>query len=311
MSALVLIVDDDPDIRDIVEINLQSAGFDVATAADGERGLEQALRLRPELVLLDLMMPRIDGYEVCRRLRTDARTSHIPIIMLTARAQPSDRVSGLELGADDYLTKPFDVDELIARIHATLRRVRDTRSVSPLTGLPGNVRIERELAQRVNSGEQIALLYADLNRFKPFNDRYGFLRGDEAIGTLADAVCDVVASLGDETTFVGHVGGDDFVIITRPEAGETIGRALIERFDARVPELYDPADREAGFIEVRDRQGRLHRYPFVSVAIGMVTTTPGAFSDHRQLAEVAAEMKNYAKRLGDGSNLAVDRRSRP
>ena len=310
MSDLILIIDDDPDVRSVVDITLRLAGFDVATAPDGETGLEEALKQRPDLILLDLMMPRMDGYEVCRRLRSDGRLSHIPVIMLTAKAQLTDKIAGLEYGADDYVTKPFDTEELAARVQATLRRALDSRSVSPLTGLPGNVRIEQELSRRVDADEPLAVLYADLNRFKAYNDHYGFLRGDEAIRSIAEALRTAASRVGDEETFVGHIGGDDFVILTDPEIAEPMAEAVIEEFEAAVPALYDAEDREAGYIEVEDRKGQMHRFPLISVSIGIVTNEKRSFEDHRQVVEVATEMKSFAKRSGDNrSNYASDRRT--
>ncbi len=310
MSDLILVIDDDPDVRSVVDITLRLAGFDVATAPDGETGLEEALKQRPDLILLDLMMPRMDGYEVCRRLRADGRLSHIPVIMLTAKAQLTDKIAGLEHGADDYVTKPFDTEELAARVQATLRRALDSRSVSPLTGLPGNVRIEQELSRRVDADEPMAVLYADLNSFKAYNDHYGFLRGDDAIRVVAEALRSAASRVGDESTFVGHIGGDDFVVIIDPGEAEDMAEAIIEEFDAKVPDLYDPEDREVGYIEVEDRQGRMHRFPPVSVSIGIVTNEKRAFEDHRHVVEVATEMKSFAKRSGgDGSNYASDRRT--
>ena len=308
MSALILVVDDDPDVRAVVEITLRFAGFEVASAVDGLHGISESLRLQPDLILLDLMMPTTDGYEVVRRLRADSRVSHIPVIMLTARTQLEDKVAGLEAGADDYVTKPFDGDELVARVHASLRRTNETRTVSPLTGLPGNVRIEREIARRVAGGDPVALLYADLNSFKAYNDHYGFLRGDDAIRAFADVLRHVVQQIGDEDTFVGHIGGDDFVVVTDPDRGEEMAAAIAAEFDAVVPRLYEEEDRERGFIEIEDRQGDVHRYPPVSVAIGVVSNVKRTFGDHREMVEIATEMKSVAKR-NEGSSYAVDRRT--
>lgn len=307
---VILVVDDDPDVRFVVRTTLEFADFEVMTAEDGTSGLELALTGKPDLILLDVMMPDTTGFEVVDQLRHDARVSDVPIILVTAKAQLRDKVTGLDHGADDYIAKPFDADELVARVRATLRRARTTRSVSPLTGLPANVRIEQELARRVAGGEPLALLYADLNYFKPYNDHYGFLRGDEAIRALADILRRAASRGGDEATFVGHIGGDDFVIVTVPERAEIVAQEIADRFDATVPDLYDEEDRDVGFIEVEDRAGIPHRYPQLSVSTGVVTNTDRAFDDHRELVQVATEMKNYAKRVSDGtSNYAVDRRT--
>src|SRR6266496_2074053 len=187
---MVLIADDDRDIVRFVEVNLRLEGFEVITAHDGKDARAKALDLQPNLILLDVMMPGMDGYEVCTKLRADGRSAHIPVIMLTAKSLSADKVLGLTSGADDYISKPFDPMELVARVKTTLRRTREMRSVSPLTGLPGNVQIETEMQRRVAAADTFAVLWLDLDNFKAFNDRYGFIRGDSAINYLAQVLRD-------------------------------------------------------------------------------------------------------------------------
>ena len=218
---LVLVADDDEDIVRFVEVNLRLEGFEVVTAGDGKEALEQARAIIPDLVLLDIMMPEMDGFQVCQTLRATTRTKHIPVIMLTARSLSADKVVGLTSGADDYIIKPFDPIELVARVKSALRRVREMRAVNPLTQLPGNVQVQDEVAKRVATGAPFALMYVDLDNFKAFNDHYGFLRGDEAIKTLAATVEDALRSNGGG--FVGHVGGDDFVSLVDPSASSNAG----------------------------------------------------------------------------------------
>jgi diguanylate cyclase (GGDEF)-like protein len=310
MKDRVLLVDDDPDIRSVVEITLELAGLEVRAVEDGVSAIAAAREECPDVIVLDVMMPRMDGFEVVRRLREDARVSHVPVVMLTAKAQLTDKVAGLDLGADDYVTKPFDGEELVARIHATLRRSRQTGLLSPLTGLPGNVRIEQELRTRVAEQEPFAILYADLNHFKSYNDRYDFLRGDELLRTLGRVIREAVAAHGDERSFVGHIGGDDFVILTSRDRAEAIADAIALRVDEVVPPLYDEQDRELGYVELANRQGRIERFPLATVSIGIVGTDGQRFSDHRELVQTATEMKRYAKLVGSPrSNYAIDRRS--
>src|SRR6266567_215104 len=178
MAESVLVVDDDPDVARFVEVNLRSAGYEVTVASDGEEALEKAVEMRPDLVLLDVMMPKLDGFEVAERLRRDGRTSSCSIIMLSAKGLSTDKVLGLASGADDYIIKPFDGSELLARVKRTLLRAREMRALSPLTGLPGNMRVQEEILRRVAGDIPFALLYADLDHFKAFNDHYGFVRGD-------------------------------------------------------------------------------------------------------------------------------------
>ena len=155
MAESILVVDDDPDVARFVEVNLRSAGYEVQVATDGEEALEKALEMRPDLVLLDVMMPKLDGFEVAQRLRRDQRTSSCSIIMLTAKALSADKVTGLQSGADDYIIKPFDPIELLARVKGTLRRAREMRALSPLTGLPGNIRIQEEIRRLVAEDQPV------------------------------------------------------------------------------------------------------------------------------------------------------------
>ncbi len=310
MTATVLIADDDRDIRTFVEVSLSLAGFTTIEAEDGQEALAQALEHSPDIIVLDVMMPRMDGYTALRKLRLDGRLSHIPVILLTAKTQTHDKLAGFDAGADDYLTKPFDPSELIARLQATLRRAADMRAVQPLTGLPGNTAIDRELERRVAAGEAFALMHADLNNFKAYNDHYSYSRGDEVLITFASIVTDAARELCGPETFVGHVGGDDFVIVTNTTLWEPLSTAICERFDAAAPKLYDPEDREAGYITMPDRQGVDRSYPLVAVSIGVAVSAPEGFERPEEAITVANEMKTFAKQQVEegGSNVEVDRR---
>ncbi|MEX1162290.1 MAG: response regulator [Nitriliruptor sp.] len=308
-SARVLIVDDDEDIRAYLEVTLTLNGFEVIEAVDGVDGLERARRSEPDLVLLDVMMPRMDGLEALRHLREDARTAHLPVVLLTARGQAADTVEGLDAGADSYLTKPFDAEVLLAHVRAALRRAQQQSARNPLTGLPGNERILTELTERLERGDDLVLLYVDIDSFKPFNDHYGFLRGDEAIRATAGVLQSVAAELGDEHTFIGHVGGDDFVVVVPSDRADDVALATCDRFDALAPTFYDPVDRLAGGIEVADRRGVLQRYGVLSLSIGAAASAAGDLVHPGEMVEVATEMKRFAKSRQDaGSAYAIDRR---
>jgi diguanylate cyclase (GGDEF)-like protein len=304
---LVLVADDDEDIVRFVEVNLRLEGFDVATASDGEQALHKSFDMLPDLVLLDVMMPKLDGFEVCQRLRQDGRTKNISVIMLTAKSLSADKVVGLTAGADDYIIKPFDPIELIARVKSALRRAREMRSINPLTQLPGNVQVQDEVAKRAASGAPFALMYVDLDNFKAFNDFYGFLRGDEAIKLLARCTGEAVNRHFGEEGFVGHVGGDDFISIVDPGPAETAAKDIIECWDREVGDLYDADDLEHGFIEVPDRRKQPHRYGLMTVSIGIATNAHRPIGSHWEAAEIAAEMKQFAKRE-PRSSYAIDRR---
>ncbi|HVM07098.1 MAG TPA: response regulator [Acidimicrobiales bacterium] len=291
----VLVVDDDIDIARYVELNLSLEGFGVHVAHDGEEAVRKALVLRPEVVLLDVMMPGLDGYEVCRRIRSDARTSHAAVIMLTAKTLSADTVLGLTAGADDYIAKPFDPPELVARVRAALRRARQLRDVSPLTGLPGNSEIARRVDDLISSGTPFALVHADLDRFKAFNDRYGFARGDDAIRATGEVLAQTVTAVASDVCFIGHIGGDDFVLIVAPEAAEQLCQLVVQRFDELAPSFYDAADAEQGFIEVDDRRNHRHRVGIMTISLGVATTAHRPLASLAEASAIATEMKLAAK----------------
>jgi diguanylate cyclase (GGDEF)-like protein len=307
-SELILVADDDEDTVRFIEANLQLEGFAVIPVSDGEEAVLQARERVPDLILLDVSMPKLDGLQVCKRLRTDPRTKHIGVIMITGRANSADKVVGLTAGADDYIIKPFDPVELVARVKSSLRRTKQMRAVSPLTQLPGNIQVQEEISRRVALGESFGALYIDLDHFKSFNDHYGFMRGDECIKALAGCVATAVQRLGGKNGFVGHVGGDDFMAVVSAEASEAVARAVIACWNDRSPMLYDPHDVERGYVDVVDRRDELHRFPLSTVSIGIATNLVRPLRSHWEVAEIASEMKRYAKSEGR-SSYAVDRRS--
>jgi diguanylate cyclase (GGDEF)-like protein len=305
---LILVADDDDDILRFVEVNLRLEGFDVVTVSDGRDALKTAYDIAPDLVLLDVMMPEIDGFEVCQRLRNDSRTRHISVIILTAKSLSADKVVGLTAGADDYLVKPFDPIELVARVKSALRRSQEMRDLNPLTQLPGNVQVQEEVARSVSRGAPFALMYVDLDNFKAFNDHYGFLRGDEAIKALAMCARDATEQIAPGAHFLGHIGGDDFLVLVEPDVAEHVAKRIIDRWDEKVMELFDPEDADRGYIEVADRRSEVHRFPLTTVSIGIATNVVRAIESHWEASEIAAEMKSYAK-TDDRSSYAIDRRA--
>jgi diguanylate cyclase (GGDEF)-like protein len=308
MAETILVVDDDPDIARFVEVNLRSAGYDVSVASDGEEALDKAQTLRPDLVLLDVMMPRIDGFEVAQRLRRNPQTANTSIIMLTAKALSTDKVLGLTAGADDYIIKPFDPIELLARVKGTLRRAKEMRNLSPLTGLPGNIRIQEEIERMVREDRPFAVLYSDLDNFKAYNDQKGFVRGDRLIQAAARIIQDAVAEYAGSDGFVGHVGGDDFVAVVPPDVAEEAAKRIVADFDAQIADFYEREDVERGFVEVEDRKGILQKLPLVGVSVGIATTQVRNFAHYGEAVAVATEMKQFAKRE-PRSSYAVDRRA--
>ncbi len=303
----ILVVDDNRLTLNILRKSLQEAGYQVVSATSGLDALKQVEKEVIHLILLDVVMPDMDGYEVIRQLRNNTRTSHIPIILVSSRASLADKVQGFEAGADDYITKPFELLELLARVMAHMRSARRARSISPLTGLPGNIRIEDELKERVESGEKFAVLYVDMDNFKAYNDAYGFLQGDEAIKLLARTMEDVARQFGHSDDLIGHIGGDDFVVVTRPEVVDAVCGEVITRFDRAIKLMYDPEDRERNGVLVLDRAGREVRYPVISLSIGVISNEHRVINSHWEVGEIAAGIKHKAKSL-PGSVYVKDER---
>jgi len=311
-SGRILVIEDEPRLRYIIKRQLEEAKdarYDVRACEDGVTGLAEVLREPPELILLDVMMPGMDGFEVCRRLKSNPLTSRIPIIFLTAKSTTDDRLRGLELYADDYLTKPWEQQELLFRVRNQLKTRRAQLSSNALTGLPGNVLIETELNRRIGAGEKFAFLHLDLDAFKAFNDYYGYARGDALIRFTAALLQDQVRRHGGEGDFVGHIGGDDFVIITVPARARAIAEAVKSEFDRNVPEQYDATDRERRQITVlSSRQGGWRDFGFLSITILGVTNVGVEIQHSAQVSDRAKDLKKLGKAI-QGSVILFDRRS--
>lgn len=300
----VLVVEDDGATRQAVRELLEDEGYDCVEAPDGEAALEELRERRPDLVLLDLGLPRMSGADVHRELRRDPRLRFVPVLFLSAMSDRGSKIAALEDGADDYIEKPYDGDELLARVGAAMRRTVGLRAVNPLSGLPGNTTIMDEIEARLRKREDFALLYVDVDRFKEFNDYYGFARGDRMIAMVAELL---VQSASGSDRFVGHVGGDDFVMLVPVGDAEPAAERITRRFDELVRDLYDTTDRDRGWIETRDRRGVTRHFPFATLSIGIVTVPPDRFDGATAAARAAAEVKAVAKRK-PGSAWAVDRR---
>jgi diguanylate cyclase (GGDEF)-like protein len=304
----ILIVDRDAGIANFVKLNLEERGFVVQHVADGAAALQMIRTDAPALVLTDLDLPGLDGLEMIRRLRADPMLSALPLIILTGRGMSIDKVAGFSAGADDYVVKPFDTLELVARVTNTLRRNKEFREVSPLTELPGNTRILREISERVRLGYQFAVSYIDIDRFKAVNDVYGFGRGDEFIQALAKCLRRAVAAIGDPPVFLGHVGGDDFILICSPEQLSPLTKFAVMDFERTSAAMYDPPDALRGYVEIVNRRGEVLKVSLVSLSIGVAMSTQRRFTDPREVVAVASEMKSVAKKHF-GSYVAVDRRA--
>jgi len=289
-NARLLVVEDDLDIANMLKIYFTGLHYDVEVANRGRDALEKTKHALPHLIVLDIMLPDIDGYEVCRTLRTSTRTSHIPVIFLTQKDERSDKLQGLELGADDYITKPFDIEELKLRVQGAIRRSERESLTDPRSGLPAGRLIEEQL-RRIIREKGWALLDVRVNSFEPFKDVYGFVAGDDVLRFAAMLIGEVVDDLGTPSDFIGHAGGDNFIIITTGEVAPQIRQKIKQRFAEEVQSHYNFIDRQQGFIQAPKADGEVEKVGFMTMAAGLVSPDLHSFADIREITELAAEAR--------------------
>lgn len=289
-KARLLIVEDDNDIATMLRLYFASQGYEVDIAGRGSEALEKTRQSMPHLIILDIMLPDFDGFEVCRTLRTHTRTSHVPIIFLTQKDERSDKLQGLELGADDYITKPFDIEELKLRVQRAISRAEQQSLTDPRSGLPSGRLIEEQL-RRIFQSDGWAFMDVRINAFSAFTEVYGFVAGDDVLRFTAMLLNEVVNQLGTPEDFIGHVGGSNFILITAQERAEAIRKTLKERFAQEVLAHYNFLDREQGYLLVTDDSGRTVKVPLMTLAVGMISPKDHTFADIREITELAAEAR--------------------
>ena len=296
-KSRLLIVEDDVDIGNMLRIYFGGMDFDVDVAVRGSEALEKTKQNQPNLIVLDIMLPDIDGYEVCRNLRTNLRTSHIPVIFLTQKDERSDKLQGLELGADDYITKPFDIEELKLRVQGAINRAKRESLTDPRSGLPAASLIENQLRKIIR---QTGWAYLDMkiNNFEPFKDVYGFVAGDDVLRFTAMLLGEVVDELGTSSDFIGHAGGDNFIVISTDDKAATIRARLKDRFDAEVLSHYNFMDRQQGFVQAPAPDGTTTKVPFMTMSVGIVSPSAHSFADIREITELAAEARRQDSATG-------------
>jgi diguanylate cyclase (GGDEF)-like protein len=289
----ILVVEDDNDISNMLKIYFDKQGYEVSVAARGNEALDRTRKQLPSVIVLDIMLPDIDGYEVCTRLRRTLRTSHVPIIFLTQRDERSDRIAGLELGADDYITKPFDIEELRLRVQGAMRRAERESLTNPTTGLPSGKLIEEQLRGLMRR-KGWGLLYIGIQNIEAFNDVHGFVAGDEVLRYTALMLGELDDKLGGSDDFIGHVGGDDFIVIATEDTAAALAEAATKRFNQDIASHYSFKDREHGYIVVKDADGKEKQVPLMKLCVGVVLSSGQEFTDIREITEVSAEARRQA-----------------
>ncbi len=315
----VLIVDDALDNIKIL-IDLLRNDYDTFFSKSGKQALHLVETVRPDIILLDVVMPEMDGYEVCSRLKKDKLSTDIPVIFISARNQVGDETMGLDLGAVDYIAKPISPPILKARIRNHLKLSNAMKELkrlysmaldaSPLTGLPGNNSIARRIESALARHERICVIYTDLDNFKAYNDKYGFSKGDDVILFNSTVLQDSLLECGVDEYFIGHIGGDDFVITLPMDQVERVTQTIIERFDREIPTFYTEVDRQRKSIVAFDRQGKKQVFPLITISMAGVDIMASAFEMSIQVNDACSEGKKRSKKI-PGSSFVMERRNGP
>jgi PleD family two-component response regulator len=288
-NGRILVVEDDFDISNMLRIYFSGQQYEVQIAPRGSEALQMTRKQLPNLIILDIMLPDMNGYDVCRELRTTTRTSHIPIIFLTQKDERSDKIAGLELGADDYITKPFDIEELKLRVKNAIDSSKRSQNLHPVSGLPTGRLIEDHLRGLMHTDQQWSYIDMKISHFDHFQEVYRFVAGDEVLRFMAMMIGEVVDELGTADDYVGHPGSDNFVVITHGDNVDAIKNRLADRFNNEVKQHYSFIDRERGYILVPDDQLGERQEALMTLAVGSVSTKTHQFSDIREITEMAAE----------------------
>lgn len=303
----ILVVEDEENLRNILVFQLRGEGFEARGVSRGDEALPAALSWKPQLVLLDLMMPGMDGFSVCRTLRSNEETEGLPIIVVTARGDAATRLQALVAGAHEFLVKPYSWDDMLTRIQSALENAERHGGSVSFVGLPGSAAVEAEVARLMNVSEDFAFLNLDIDHFRRFNERFGYERGDEVIHALTRMVREILEEQPGQVSFAGHFGGDDLVVLRDPDLAQPFAEELVKRFDLELRGFFEEHDVERGYYEIVNRSGRRETVPIPSLTIALVNHVMERSMHQRRLADVAAELRAYGKSR-PGSIVVTERR---
>lgn len=312
MKKVLLVTNDKLDVKAIKKI-LENKKYEIYEAQNNRQALKIAEDEVPDIILVDFLSKNIDGLEFCEELRKNRNTYLIPVIFLSEDGKHFKKIESYRAGADDFIIKPYNSVELEVRIENLLKRLHLSRACNPLTGLPGNVSIEWEINKRLRGKEKFAVCYIDMDNFKAYNDKYGYELGDNIIKFLGRIIVDSVSVYGGRNDFIGHIGGDDFILITTVEKLKNVLNDIIMEFDGQIINWYNNEDRKRRYIEIPSRQGLFQRFKIMTLSIGVAHNEARDLYSLVQISEIATELKGFAKRRNldnpkNVSSFAIDRR---
>lgn len=303
----ILVIIEDPQTRELLSQLLTGEGYQVSSCTSESEALEILEKQPFNLVVCDFASPAIKGIEVAKFIRAKFNLRHLSIIMIIKSKDPINKIKGIYAGADDYVEEPFEPAEFLARVKASFVRMTRDLDANPLTKLPGNISVFKELENRIKSHVLFAVGYVDLNKFKEFNDHYGFDMGDKIIYFTAQIIIKTLKKFGETDDFLGHIGGDDFIFLTSIDRWEDISREIVAEFEKGKVEFMGQEDIAQGYLIAKNRKGEVTQIPLLGISVSVVTNEYRTFSHVAQLSQVAAELKHYVKGLG-ASAYAKDRR---
>jgi CheY-like chemotaxis protein len=285
----LLIVEDDIDISNMLGIYFSGVGYETAVAHRGGDSLEKIHQRIPDAVICDIRLPDIDGWEICRTLRANPATSQIPLIFLTQHDERSEILEGLEMGASDYMTKPFDIEELTARLEKVIRWQSYFKHTHPITGLPSGILIEKQLQDLLDKPSQWAVLDINIMFFEAFEEVYGFVAGDDILRFMGMLIEEELSETSEYPgKFIGHVRGTHFLVFTKEENAAQLKECLKTKFADGLRTHYNFIDQQQGYILKSDEDGHEEKFPFMKIVVGVVLSSEGNFSNINTVAQLAA-----------------------
>lgn len=303
----ILLVDDDVDLAELLKTKLAAEGHEVVTTHSGDGAFELAKQVKPDIALLDIMLPGTTGYQICRRIRKDPELYSIGVIMLTALGEEPEVMHGLEQGADDYIVKPFKLEKLTEKLGFLSGLLEGIGGRNPVTRLPGTDAIKREVNHRLARGANIALCYIDIANFKPYCAAKGREGQKRALEFTSKLIVGLMKNAGIYEGFAAHMGGEHFVVLLNYDDCQRFCDSLCRTFDQKVKELYTQDEVAKGGITARDRKGREGTYPLMALSVGVAHNQHRPFKSAKKMFEVLTQVRQVAN--PDGKSVTfVDRR---
>jgi diguanylate cyclase (GGDEF)-like protein len=303
-TKTIVVISQDMGMKSMMEGLLRDT-YGIVVFSNIQSAIDFIYNTIPNLVIIDLTFNDSQAVGILNNLKGDPIFSQLPVMAVLSDSPEGSLWESLLV--EDYVRRSELERDVTARVHLAVLRSERVVEINPLTRLPGNISINRQIQDRLDRSQTFAVAYADLDYFKPFNDHYGFTRGDEMIRVTGRLILNIVKNRQPQEGFVGHIGGDDFIYVTDLDPVEEISRDLIDAFDRTVPTFYDAEDREKGYIKSVDRQGNVRTYPIITISIGITNNQARRFSHYGEITEVASEVKRYAKTF-KGSGYKVDQR---